>query len=181
MLEQFFISSSLGILEICVKQNKLYSVSRVNPTSVRQPEILKIMDKNRSYILGENSRKTIKQQKLSVFAGSVKTQIKNYFGRRLKRFDIPLFARGTNFQKKVWKSLRKIPWGQTKTYGQLATQLKIPKGARAIGNCCAKNPFLLVVPCHRVLSHKDLGGFALGLKAKRRLLSLEQIGFEIPY
>lgn len=174
MLEQFFISSPLGVLEVCIKQKKLYSVSRMNPKSAGKPGILKIRDKNRSYVLDEGSNKIIGQQKLSDFAGNVKDQIKSYFKGQLKQFDIPLFARGTEFQKKVWKSLKKIPWGRTKTYGQMAVQLEVSKGSRAVGGCCARNPFLIVVPCHRVLSQKGLGGFTLGLKSKRQLLSLEK-------
>jgi len=174
MLEQFFISSSIGIFEICVKQKRLYSVSRVKPNSVRESEILRIRDKNRSYILDEDSGKIIRRQKLSEFAGNVKKQLNNYFKGQSAQLEIPLFERGTDFQKKVWESLKTIPWGRTKTYGQMAVLLGLPRGARAVGGCCARNPFLIVVPCHRVLSQKGLGGFALGLKAKRQLLSLEK-------
>lgn len=180
-LEKFFISSPIGFLEICVKQNRLYSVSKVNQKAVKQlfkqsnskSFFLKAVDKNLSYIFDPDSQKTVKKQKLSPFARKIKQQFKSYFKGHLKSFAIPLYIKGTDFQKKVWKSLQKIPWGKTKTYGQLARQLNIPKGSRAIGNSCAKNPFLIVVPCHRVLSQKGLGGFALGLKAKKQLLSLE--------
>ena len=74
----------------------------------------------------------------------------------------------------MWQALQKIPYGKTITYGELALKLGYPKGARFIGQCCAKNPCLILVPCHRVLSQKGLGGFALGLKAKKRLLSIEK-------
>ena len=170
-------------MEICVKQNKLYSISKTNKKTVEQSfkkskiqsPFLKALDKDLSYIFDPDSQKIITKQKLSPFARKVKQQLKNYFKGNLKDFDIPLYIRGTDFQKKLWKSLQKIPWGKTKTYGQLAEQLKLPKAARAIGNGCAKNPFLIVVPCHRVVSQKALGGFALGLKAKKQLLSLEKV------
>ena len=169
MIEQFFISSPIGLLKICIKKNQLYSVSRENQKAV--PD-LKILDTNWSYtIIPPNN---VKKRKLSLLARQIKQQLKNYFSGTLQSFNISLFMRGTDFQKKVWKSLQKIPLGQTKTYGQLARQLKTPKSSRAVGSCCARNPFLIVVPCHRVLSQTGLGGFALGLKTKKYLLSLEQ-------
>ena len=182
MLEKIFITSPIGFLEICIKQNRLYSVSKISRKDIKQFfrrskvqfPFLKAMEKKLSYIIDSNTQEIIRKQKLSLFAQKAKQQLKNYFKENLKSFDIPLYIRGTDFQKKVWKSLQKIPWGETKTYGQLAEQLKIPKGSRAIGNGCAKNPFLIVVPCHRVLSQKSLGGFALGLKAKKQLLLLEK-------
>ena len=79
-----------------------------------------------------------------------------------------MFDRGTEFQKKVWAKLQTIPWGQTTTYSELALTLQNKKAYRAVGSACANNPFLIVVPCHRVLSQKGLGGFALGLKAKQK-------------
>lgn len=173
MTEYFFISSPLSCLKVCIKANKLYSISRVNKNIKLQNSkpALKILDKNLSYVVSPQG--IIKKQKLSSVAQLVKQQLKNYFKGELKAFDVPLFNRGTDFQKAVWKSIQKIPYGQTKTYGQLAVQIKKPKASRALGTCCAKNPFLIVLPCHRVLSQKGLGGFALGLKAKKYLLSLE--------
>ena len=175
--EQFFISSPLGVLEVCVRQNRLYSVSKLSQKALSgiKSKVSKTVDKNLSYFFSSDSKKFIRQN-ISPFGRLVKSQIRDYFKGQLKEFDIPLSDRGTVFQKKVWKSLQKIPFGKTKTYGQLALQLKTPKGSRAVGNCCAKNPFLLVVPCHRVLSQKGLGGFALGLKAKKQLLFLERAG-----
>ena len=182
MSEQFFISSPIGYLSIFLKKNKLYSISKVNPQTLSvegskaQFYFFQMIDKNSLYAFDAGFQKIVREQKISPFAQLVKNQIEDYFHGRLKEFDIPLFERGTDFQKKVWKSLQKIPWGYTKTYGQLAEQLEIPKGSRAIGNCCAKNPFIMVVPCHRVVSKKSLGGFALGLSAKQYLLSLERKG-----
>lgn len=178
LLEQFFLPSPLGPLDLCIQHNKLYSISKFDPKIFKgsfNRSIFKETDKNLSYIIESHSQKVLKRQTLSPFSKMVKKQMENYFKGDLKKFDIPLSARGTDFQKKVWRALQKIQWGTTKTYGQVAKQLKSPKGSRAIGNCCAKNPFLIVVPCHRVLSQKGLGGFALGLKAKKQLLFLEKI------
>ena len=179
-LEAFFMSSPIGLLELCIRQNRLYSISKSNQKTIKQTmEKLRLsprlIDKNLSFIVDCNSKKCLKAQKISSLAHFSKKQMEDYFKGDLKKFSIPLFMRGTAFQKKVWRSLQNIPWGKTKTYGQLAEELEVPGGSRAIGNCCAKNPFLIIVPCHRVLSQKGLGGFALGLKAKKQLLSLEKI------
>ena len=81
---------------------------------------------------------------------------------------------GTDFQKKVWKKMSKIPYGKTKTYGEIAKSLKSPGAARAVGTACAKNPVLLAIPCHRVVGSTGLGGFSGGgLPVKRKLLDLE--------
>lgn len=96
-------------------------------------------------------------------------------------FDLPLLLRGTAFQKKVWQSLRRIPCGQVRTYGELARSLAT--SARAVGNACRRNPVLLVVPCHRVVSASGLGGFAGNTTGKwpaikRKLLAHEGVTFD---
>lgn len=177
MLEQFFISSPIGFLKVCVMKGKLYSISRWDPKKSSRLQTKKhqrILDQNISYIYDENSKNGTQYKKCSFIARRIKTQLKKYFEGKVKQFDIPLWMRGTDFQKKTWESLKSIPFGTTITYGQLAKKLKNDRASRAIGNCCAKNPFLIVVPCHRVLSKKGLGGFALGLKVKKQLLFLEQ-------
>ena len=91
-------------------------------------------------------------------------------------FDLPLQTIGTEFQQRVWQALRGIPWGEVRTYAQVAEQIGCPGGARAVGNACGKNPVLIVTPCHRVLGGKDLGGFRCGPQVKRALLRLEGYG-----
>ena len=111
---------------------------------------------------------------LSVPAQRVKNQIEGYFLKKNRTFSISLFDRGTPFQKAVWRELQKIPYGTTVTYRELAQRAGRPRGARAVGQACAKNPFLIVAPCHRVVAESHLGGFALGLSAKRLLLKGER-------
>jgi len=83
-------------------------------------------------------------------------------------------AEGTEFQRRVWSALRRIPSGQTRTYAQLAEVIGAPKAVRAVGNACGANPIPVLVPCHRVLgSDGRLGGFSAGLAWKRRLLARE--------
>ena len=88
--------------------------------------------------------------------------------------------KGTKFQLKVWKYLKSIPKGQTKTYKQVAISIKCPKSARAVANACAKNPYAPKIPCHRVIrSDGSLGGYSGpgGIKTKRKLLKSEGLSF----
>lgn len=80
---------------------------------------------------------------------------------------------GAPFHREVWQYLRRIPSGQVRTYGEVANDLGRPKAARAVGAACAANPLLLLVPCHRVVGAKGLGGFRAGLEWKERLLEIE--------
>lgn len=84
-------------------------------------------------------------------------------------------ALGTSrpFHRSVWQRLRKIPWGSALTYGEIATALGSPRASRAVGQACASNLLLLIIPCHRVLAAQGLGGFAFGLAWKNKLLELE--------
>jgi len=91
--------------------------------------------------------------------------------------DIPVDVRATAFQWRVWEALRAIPYGETRTYRQVAASIGKPKAARAVGRACATNPVALVIPCHRVVREGgDLGGYAWGLGVKRRLLDSERRG-----
>jgi methylated-DNA-[protein]-cysteine S-methyltransferase len=102
-------------------------------------------------------------------------QLNDYFGGRRKRFSVKLDLRGTPFQRKVWRALLKIPFGETRTYGEIARQLGHPNAARAVGAANGKNPISIVAPCHRLVgSDGKLHGFAGGLKAKADLLKLER-------
>jgi len=96
-----------------------------------------------------------------------------FFGQR-KVFSFPLSMHGTAFERKVWRALLDIPFGEVRSYGQLAAAMGRPTGARAVGGACARNPLLIVVPCHRVIAASGaLTGFAAGMRAKRVLLALE--------
>lgn len=102
-------------------------------------------------------------------------QLEEYFDGRRKEFDIPIKLRGTEFQKKVWKELLKIPYGATVSYKDIAIKIGNPKACRAVGMANHNNPILIIVPCHRVINeNKKLGGYALGLDLKRKLLELEK-------
>ena len=101
-------------------------------------------------------------------------ELKRYFEGKLTRFKSKLDPRGTPFQRKVWSQLRKIPYGTTITYKQLAQRVKSPAGFQAVGRANATNPLPIVIPCHRVVgSDDDLVGYGAGIKTKEYLLRLE--------
>ena len=102
-------------------------------------------------------------------------QLAAYFAGELTVFDLPLAPEGTEFQQKVWMQLRAIPFGETRTYGQLAAKLRRPTASRAVGAANGRNPLGIIVPCHRVIGASgDLTGYAGGLPMKRWLLAHEQ-------
>jgi methylated-DNA-[protein]-cysteine S-methyltransferase len=104
-------------------------------------------------------------------------QLKQYFAGERKTFSVALDMRGTSFQKNVWEALLAIPFGETRSYGQLAKQLGNARAMRAVGAANGRNPVSIIVPCHRVIgSSGKLIGFAGGLETKARLLSLEEQG-----
>ncbi|MES2308735.1 MAG: methylated-DNA--[protein]-cysteine S-methyltransferase [Verrucomicrobiota bacterium] len=102
-------------------------------------------------------------------------QLDLYFKGKLQAFDLPLDPTGTPFQSQVWKALSQIPYGETRTYGEIAKKIRSPRASRAVGGACNRNPLLIIVPCHRVVgSTGKLVGFAWGLKAKQALLDGEK-------
>jgi methylated-DNA-[protein]-cysteine S-methyltransferase len=103
-------------------------------------------------------------------------QLRAYFAGELREFDLPLDPDGTEFQRRVWDELRRIGYGQTASYGELAVRLGMPRGAsRAVGAANGRNPIGIVVPCHRVVgANGSLSGYAGGVERKQLLLRLEQ-------
>ncbi|GAA3377592.1 methylated-DNA--[protein]-cysteine S-methyltransferase [Streptomyces sannanensis] len=101
-------------------------------------------------------------------------QLEAYFARELTEFDLPLHLHGTPFQRSVWDQLLLIPYGETRSYGELAEALGKPGASRAVGLANGKNPVSIVVPCHRVIgSSGSLTGYGGGLDRKQRLLAFE--------
>lgn len=107
-------------------------------------------------------------------AGEAARQISAYLQGRLREFSLTLDIIGTPFQKRVWAALREIPYGKTRSYGEIARLIRSPGASRAVGSACGRNPLPLVVPCHRVLAASGApGGFSCGLPVKKFLLALE--------
>ena len=101
-------------------------------------------------------------------------QLREYFAGQRKVFDLPLAPHGTAFQRSVWDALAAIPWGELRSYADIARAIEKPKAVRAVGAANGRNPLPIVVPCHRVIgSDGSLTGFAGGLDIKRQLLDLE--------
>ena len=108
-------------------------------------------------------------------AQECKVEIAEYFAGKRKKFDLPLKQEGTQFQKKVWQELKQIPYGETKTYGEIAKLIDKPKASRAIGMANHNNSIMILVPCHRVVgADGSLTGYAYGVKIKKFLLELER-------
>lgn len=149
MKEKFYYKSPIGILEIITDNDKLISLKLIIGNNETQPK--------------------------TEFQKDIKTQLDEYFNGKRKIFDIQLKPNGTEFQKKVWNALSIIPFGETRSYKEIAEIIKNPNGVRAVGNACNKNPILIIIPCHRVISKNgDLRGFECGINIKKYLLDFER-------
>lgn len=114
------------------------------------------------------------EQRFPIADDAVSDQLGEYFAGVRRDFDLCLRAKGTTFQREVWEALRSIPYGDTRTYGQIAELISKPNAVRAVGAANGANPIAIVVPCHRVIGAKgSLTGFAGGLERKAKLLEME--------
>ena len=148
MQNKFYYKSPIGILEIELRNDTIQRLRVVESCS-------KISERT------------------GYFAEVVK-QLDEYFAGKRTKFELNILPKGTVFQKKVWAELLKIPYGKTKSYQEIAEAVGKPNVQRAVGSACNKNPILLIIPCHRVVSKTGkLTGFACGLKKKEVLLDLE--------
>lgn len=110
----------------------------------------------------------------------LRRQLEEYFAGERQEFDLELAPEGTPFERSVWEELKKIPFGETRSYGEIARAIGHPGAARAVGRANGANPIPIVVPCHRVIgANGSLTGFGGGLEAKERLLELE--GRALPF
>lgn len=102
-------------------------------------------------------------------------ELQEYFAGKRKVFDLPLSPRGSEFQKKVWETLQGIPYGETRSYADIARDIGNPQAQRAVGSANNKNPIQILIPCHRVIaSSGKIGGYAGGITTKEFLLNLER-------
>ena len=149
------IKTPIGIITIKEKNNKIIEL-QLNSNLV-QP-------------IKENEK--IKETPLLIEA---EKQLTEYFNKTRTKFDLPLAPQGTDFMKRVWKELIKIPYGETRTYKQIAQKIGNEKASRAVGMANNKNPIPIIIPCHRVIgANNKLVGYALGLDKKEFLLDLEK-------
>ena len=121
------------------------------------------------------SRSVVTAKPTPSFIRKLAQQLKQYASGKSVRWSVSIdLSSGTDFQRKVWRALTKIPRGETRSYGWVAQKVGKPKDARAVGAACGANPVPVIIPCHRVVAgNGSLGGFGGGLSKKRRLLALE--------
>jgi len=154
-----FVESPVGALKLVASDKGLAAILWENDSPRRVP-LTGLVENDRHPVLLKAER-----------------QLEEYFAGSRQAFDLPLDMRGTTFQKDVWEALLAIPYGETRSYGQLAKQLGRPSASRAVGAANGRNPISIVVPCHRVIgSSGKLTGFAGGLDVKARLLDMERKG-----
>ena len=147
-MKKYYYNSPIGILEIICSENTLYSLKITDELDVSDED--------------------------TNFSKNIKMQLGEYFLGKRKIFDININPQGTDFQKQVWNELLKIPYGTTKSYSEIAENIDNKKAQRAVGSACNKNPIMLIIPCHRVISRSgNLGGFAYGNNIKEQLLKIE--------
>lgn len=150
MIYKKIIETPIGKIYIAEENNKIIEInldSKKNNYEIKNTKILSLAEK----------------------------QLLEYFEGKRKKFDLPLKLKGTPFQEKVWNELLKIPYGETRTYGEIAKNIENPKAARAVGMANHNNPISIVVPCHRVIGvNNKLVGYGLGIDKKQYLLELEK-------
>ena len=154
MIKYDYLETTLGLMEIVCEDEFLIGLKLV-------------LEKNHRV----NENKTSRE---------VKSQILEYLNGSRKTFSVPFKLNGTDFQKKVYEETLKIPYGNTKTYEEIANSIGNPKSMRAVGMALGKNPIWIIMPCHRVIGKNNkLTGFAGGIDKKLSLLKLENPKIEI--
>lgn len=153
MLKNKYYKSPIGIINILYAEEGVYKITLVKSI----PE---------DYF----------EERKNDLGDKVISELKEYFNGQRKIFDFPLVIIGTDFQRTVWKELRKINYGEIKTYSDIAKNIGKPNACRAVGNANNKNPFMIVIPCHRVVGkNKKSGGYAFGVDIRNKLLELEKL------
>ena len=147
-MEKSYYKSPIGILEIICENGKLVSLKLVDYCEKSNVETNFIKD--------------------------IKKQLDEYFLGKRTIFNIKINPAGTDFQQLVWKELQNIPYGETKSYSEIAAATGNKNAQRAVGNACNKNPIMIIIPCHRVISkNNNLGGYTYGSEIKQKLLNIE--------
>ena len=148
---------------------------KYNNTKIGNMAIIEEDDKIIAIEINQPIKEDI-MQKDTPLLKETEEQLLEYLEGKRKAFDVPLNPKGTKFMKEVWTALQEIPYGETKTYGQIAQRIGKPKAARAVGMANHRNPIPIIIPCHRVIgSNGKLVGYALGMEKKEFLLTLEGI------
>lgn len=170
--------SPIGVL--CIKEEN----GKITHLNLQRDESGKLLTENDKQFSGQPNRACLrttdtldeasKRHPVSDLLDEVCRQLDEYFQGKRREFDLPLGCAGTAFQQRVWGKLQQIPYGETRSYEDIAAAVGNPKAQRAVGQANNRNPVMIIVPCHRVI-HKngDISGYACGIEAKRYLLELE--------
>ena len=147
-MEKSYYKSPIGVLEIICEKGALISLKLV-----------------------ENADKS---DNVTALINKIKIQLNEYFLGKRKIFDIRLKPKGTEFQKRVWEKLQRIQYGETKSYSEIAAIVGNKNAQRAVGYACNKNPIMIIIPCHRVISKNGkIGGYVYENSIKQKLLEIE--------
>lgn len=146
-----YYNSPIGLLQISADQRKLRGVALVESRT--------------------------EEERPNFITEQAKAQLEEYFAGERTEFSLFFLYNGTDFQRQVWSKLSEIPYGKVVTYGQLAAAIGQPTACRAVANAVGQNPYLILLPCHRVVASDGIGGFSAGVEAKEHLLTLEGINF----
>lgn len=146
-----YYDSPIGLLQISADQRKLRGVALVDDRT--------------------------EEERPNFITEQAKAQLEEYFAGERTEFTLFFLYNGTDFQRQVWSKLSEIPYGKVVTYGQLAAAIGQPTACRAVANAVGQNPYLILLPCHRVVASDGIGGFSAGVEAKKHLLTLEGINF----
>ena len=163
---QYFMDSPIGRLRLVESDGFIKEISRADVPAARLDSEGKIIK------TAETFESAVAEKKEAL--AETEQQLREYFAGIRKSFDVLLKPDGTAFFQSVWKALLDIPYGETRTYGDIAKAVGKPKAARAVGMANHYNPIMIIIPCHRVIgANGQLVGYAGGLDVKRRLLDLE--------
>lgn len=166
-----YIDSPVGVLQLVEKDGALTHVLFCSRRSPKPPT-----EKGHEVLASVGGKTVYFEEAKTPLLAEVERQLTEYFHGERTVFDIPLAPEGTPFQLKAWEGLQTIPYGETRTYKQMAEYAGSPRGYRAIGLANNRNPISIIVPCHRVIgSDGKLVGFGGGLDTKQLLLDLEKI------
>ncbi len=159
MMVESYYPSPIGLIKISYNERGIINIEFVDECNI---------DYNCTFFTEYNNKK------LKIIYKLIYDQLNEYFTGNRKIFELPIIMNGTEFQLQVWRELLKIPYGETRTYKEIAQALGNKNAARAVGNANKNNPFALIIPCHRVIgTGKNINGYAYGLWRKKWLLKHE--------
>ena len=168
-----FYRSPIGVLQISENDGNITRLC-LRSKDEELSESADVIQNRLNRQSGQNQHDLNCREQCSELLKETCRQLDEYFQGKRKEFDLPLAYTGTSFQENVWRELQRIPYGETRSYEDIAVKVGNPKAVRAVGQANNKNPILLLIPCHRVI-HKngDISGFACGVETKKYLLELE--------